>query len=266
MSNSEFLEKLMNFDSIDFAERLCDNKEEATSLGMLMHMQVGEMKRQLLAGFDTHYGCSYQEAYKMITDMGFVPVFNMKFERKVDNDEIIEEDFTAFRHPEYTMFIRLEEYHGRINTLNVYALLNVEYKNGKITEEFMDAVLHMSRDSFSSRNMFGFYTHKKEIMIDLDGREGFRLRMAKLKKYISNKKFSSKPNHIFWLKHFSEKYDEAINMNRVRIVLGDKIWNERKEAFKIWFYDNISSKMWSLKYKITSPFRFYKIKRRFKSK
>ncbi len=265
MKNTELLEKLMNFDSIDFAEKICENKDDATSLGMFMHMRVGEMKRQLLAGFDTYYGCPYQDAYKMITEMGLTPVLNMKFERDRDG-QLIEEDFTVFRHPEYNLTIKLEEYDGRINSMNVYALLNVEYKKGKVTEEFMDAVSGMSRDAFCSRNMFGFYTNKKELMIDLDGREGFRLKMAKLKKYISTKKFSFGPNHIIWMKHYSEKYSEETNMERVRIVLGDKMWNEKKEKFERWFYDKISSKLWRLKYKITSPFRFYKIKRRFKLK
>jgi len=82
--SDEDMHKVLDFDALDTAEKLTgksvEESESTKSLSLKMHFFGGRMTREMLtARDDTHYSISYENAERIIKDIGFEDVLVIPF-------------------------------------------------------------------------------------------------------------------------------------------------------------------------------------------
>lgn len=82
MTNDDkaYIDRLLNFDSLaqaeDFTGLSYKDDETTMALGMLMHIENGQRKRDALqAANDTHWGIKFLDAVDIFLDLGFEPIY-----------------------------------------------------------------------------------------------------------------------------------------------------------------------------------------------
>jgi hypothetical protein len=205
MSELKMIKDLLDFDPIDTAEKLCKGEHDPGPLAFAFNMQKGAMLKQLLQGFDTYFGSSFQEVIDVLKKIGFVLEYEEHFEHYEDKHA---DTLQLYIHEQYTMFALLESYNTtHTNKCHVYFLI----RRPKTKEEF-DALFYC-RMSHEALDYFDRETkelvERQEIFCDLDGREALTVNLSGLKDLLETKPISRKLDFL-WLLNYTEEHDERI--------------------------------------------------------
>lgn len=119
------IDELLRFDSLAAAEALTGQSykddEPTMALGMLLHMDANQRKRELLsARDDTHFGISLTDAQRIYSDLGFDVIHEHQFE-----GTSAPETFRVLWHSDGILAV-IESYsggdgkQGSVNTTKIY--------------------------------------------------------------------------------------------------------------------------------------------------
>ena len=187
MTDKEYIDQLLSFDALSQAEKITGESykedELTSSLGMLMHIQNGERKRQLLAeAGDTHWGSKFHEAVAIALDLGFELVYEQSL---IDTKHYPEkQDLTHWQaYWRDGILLVLESFHGSLNTAKIY--FNWRNNSGETTWLPWDLGLSGGWNRHTPRGE-GVSIDEEvpgdpwTLVVDTDVREGFQRKLERI--------------------------------------------------------------------------------------
>ena len=184
--NGEYLDRLLNFDALSQAEDMTGEdyhvSETTSALGMLMHIENGKRKRELLKSMnDTHYSIDFLDAVQIALDLGFEPVYAQYKERLKERSYHQDDEYRSAHYNAYWrdgILLILESYGPTLNTGSIY----FNYRNADGSTRWPDWDLGLSGGW--SRMTPGFDGELEDdpwtLTVSMNIVEGFRRKLARL--------------------------------------------------------------------------------------
>lgn len=186
------LDKILNYDPIDDAEKIIGERNDVSAgLGLLLSMTKNKLVRELMEeSGDTHYNIEFEKAIKILEELRFIEEYSEFFHNNNQKEETIK----IFVHEELTAVAVIESYDGkRINTFNVH--VNITVPNTDYSHPLMKQFIHDTAGH--SRGALSYYDRQNQkdtlyetIWLMVDGREALKYHLAKLKPHLTTKPFS----------------------------------------------------------------------------
>lgn len=199
------VKELLDFDPIDAAEKIVSPGTDPSTIGFLLNRRKQEILKQMLEGFDTYFGASFQETIDVLKSIGF----KLEYQEHFKMDKNPKETLQIYVHERYTMFAVVESHSGTsLNRCYIYFLV----RRPSTKEEWDQFIsVRMSHDSWDEYDREKKETiEKQEIVCELDGREGLKIILSTLKEFLSTNPIPRKP--FLWLLNYQEtKKKEVAN-------------------------------------------------------
>lgn len=201
----KLIQQALDFDPLDTAEKVAENKERAQELSFLFTIGAGQLKAKLLQMIDdTYWHIPFDKAVRIIESLGFKSEYEERFREE-------SEIFRVYIHKSLPIVLKIESYHGFEevvpNSINVFCLIDYSDKDkvNEIDEKVMEA--HSSREAICLNDReTGKEVWRDGVAINIDGREALKYKLSKILPHVYVNPWPRKP--FLWLLNYEEAKKE----------------------------------------------------------